>query len=66
QVNSTSKLELGDLIFYKNRKGRIQHSAIITSFNGNYPLISQHTPDLLDIPYEKSWADRIYFIKIYL
>lgn len=65
QVDSVSMLEPGDLIFYENRKGRIQHSAMITSFNRSYPLISQHTPNVLNIPYEKDWAIRMYFLKIY-
>lgn len=64
EVDSISMLEPGDLIFYENKLGRIQHSAIITSFHRKYPLISQHTPNVLNIPYKKSWASKMYFIKI--
>lgn len=66
EVNSISMLEPGDLIFYENISGKIQHSAIITSFHYSYPLISQHTPDVLNIPYEKDWASKMHFIKISL
>ncbi|MHC6180165.1 amidase domain-containing protein [Clostridium sp. JNZ X4-2] len=66
QVDSVSMLEPGDIIFYENKRGKIQHSAIITSFNRNYPLISQHTPNLLNISYEKDWAVKMYFLKISL
>ncbi|MEY8000058.1 amidase domain-containing protein [Clostridium sp. Mt-5] len=66
QVDSVSMLELGDVIFYENKRGKIQHSAIITSFHRGYPLISQHTPNLLNIPYKKDWAVKMYFLKISL
>ncbi|WP_446898969.1 amidase domain-containing protein [Clostridium sp. LBM24168] len=66
EVNSVSMLEPGDLIFYENISGKIQHSAIITSFHDSYPLISQHTPDVLNIPYEKDWASKMHFMKISL
>ncbi|AJA47630.1 putative amidase domain-containing protein [Clostridium pasteurianum DSM 525 = ATCC 6013] len=66
EATSTSDLEIGDLIFYRNKNNRITHSAIITSFMDNIPLISQHTPELLNIPYIKLWASKTYFMKIFL
>lgn len=66
EVDSISLLEPGDIIFYKNKRDKIQHSAIITSFQKGYPLISQHTPNNLNISYEKDWAIKMHFVKISL
>lgn len=66
EVPSISMLQIGDMIFYQNSNGVIAHSAIITSFYNNYPLISQHTPNALNIPYIKSWAVKMHFMKISL
>ncbi|MFL0197144.1 amidase domain-containing protein [Clostridium sp. WILCCON 0269] len=66
EVPSVSMLELGDIIFYENARGRIAHSAIITSFYNDHPLISQHTPNSLNISHIKKWAAKTHFIKIYL
>ncbi|APM39703.1 amidase domain-containing protein [Clostridium kluyveri] len=66
EVDYVSMLDVGDIIFYKNKRGRIQHSAIITSFDKDYPLISQHTPNHLNISYEKDWAIKMHFLKISL
>lgn len=66
EVNSVSMLEPGDIIFYENKRGKMQHSAMITSYHNDYPLISQHTPNVLNIPYEKDWASKMHFIKISL
>lgn len=61
------ELKLGDLIFYEDINGLIFHSAIITSFSHGKPLISQHTFNALNIPYEKSYrATKTHFIKISL
>lgn len=67
EVPSVSMLEPGDIISYQDSKGIIAHSAIITSFDdyGN-PLIAQHTPNVLNIPYIKSWAVKMFFLKISL
>lgn len=67
EVPSVSMLEAGDMIFYQDSKGIIAHSAIITFFDdyGN-PLIAQHTPNVLNIPYIKSWAVKMFFLKISL
>lgn len=64
EVFSFSELEIGDLIFYRNVNNKISHSAIITDFKNNIPLICQHTPELLNIPYIKPWASNIHLIKI--
>lgn len=66
EVDSVSMLDVGDIIFYKSERGKIQHSAIITSFYKGYPLISQHTPEHLNIFYEKDWAVKMHFLKISL
>ncbi|MEA5007441.1 amidase domain-containing protein [Clostridium tyrobutyricum] len=66
EVNSISMMEPGDIIFYQNANGRMQHSAIITSYYENYPLVSQHTPNVLNIPYKKDWAVKMHFLKIHL
>lgn len=65
EVNGINKLEIGDLIFYEDNNGKIFHSAIITSIINGYPLISQHSYEALNIPYEKTWeARKMHFIKI--
>ncbi len=66
EVPSDTMLEAGDIIFYENISGRISHSATITSFYYDYPLISQHTPDVLNIPYEKNWSTKMHFMRISL
>ncbi|MDD3225021.1 MAG: amidase domain-containing protein [Clostridium sp.] len=64
EMESVSDLDIGDVIFYVNSKNQIQHSAIITSYYNDYPLISQNTPDLSNIFYVKSWAVKMHFMKI--
>ena len=71
EVEDISKLEIGDIIFYENHKNIIFHSAIVTSFtespDNKEPLISQHTFDLLNGPYLKSYDfKKVHFIKIIL
>lgn len=66
EVSSSSLLEKGDIIFYRNQRGKITHSAMITSFKNGSPLISQHTPEVLNISYIKPWASKMYFMKISL
>lgn len=66
EISSPSKLSPGDIIFYENSKGRVRHSAIVTSISGNCPLISQHTPNLLNVSYKKDWASKMHFFKISL
>lgn len=66
ETPNISSLEAGDLIFYENNNRKMAHSAIITDFYYDYPLISQHTPNLLNIPYEKAWAYKLHFLKIFL
>nr|WP_246582931.1 amidase domain-containing protein [Clostridium simiarum] len=65
EVYNKKDLELGDLIFFENNKGTIFHSAIITSFLGREPLISQHSFEALNIPYRSSWTpSKFHFIKV--
>lgn len=65
EVNDKRLLEIGDLIFYEDYKGIIFHSAIITSFNGIEPLVSQHSDEALDILYKTPYeSNAIHFIKI--
>ncbi|WP_026882256.1 amidase domain-containing protein [Clostridium akagii] len=66
EVSSLALLEAGDIIFYENINGKIAHSATITSFYYSYPLVSQHTPNMLNIPYEKEWATKMHFMRISL
>lgn len=65
EVRNASELQLGDLIFFRNDKGNIFHSAIVTSFLHNQPLISHHSFEALNIPYTSSWpASKLHFLKI--
>lgn len=65
EINNINKLQIGDLIFYEDAAGKIFHSAIITSMLNSYPLISQHTFEALNIPYEKTWEhSKVHFLKI--
>jgi hypothetical protein len=65
EVGTVSELELGDLIFFEDVKGNIFHSAIVTSFSYNQPLISHHSFEALNIPYASSWpASKLRFLKI--
>lgn len=64
EISDYRKLELGDLILYEDSKGSIYHSAIITSFTSNYPLISQHSYDAVNISPIKPKAIKMHFIKI--
>lgn len=57
-------LEVGDIVQYRNEKGRIQHSAIITgfiySYKGKEPLISQHTFEGLNVTWRKKHKQTIF------
>lgn len=65
EVSNINFLELGDLIFYEDNKNVIFHSAIITGFSQNRPLISQHSFEALNITYLKSWKSyKYHFLKI--
>ncbi|NMM64735.1 methylase [Clostridium sp. P21] len=67
EISDINALELGDLIFYENNKNVIFHSAIITGFSQNKPLVSQHSREALNISYLKSWrAPKYHFLKIHL
>jgi len=65
EVKNKNLLELGDLIFYKDHRGVVVHSAIITSFYNNEPLVSQHSDEALDINYINPRDNYIpHFVKI--
>jgi hypothetical protein len=65
EVRDVSQLQLGDLIFFEDNNGAIFHSAIVTSFLYNQPLISHHSFEALNIPYASSWpASKLHFLKI--
>jgi len=64
EVADFSELELGDLIMYEDSKGIVYHSAIITSFDSDYPLVSQHSYNELNISPIKPKAKKMHFIKI--
>jgi hypothetical protein len=64
EVLNFRRLELGDLILYEDSKGTIYHSAIITSFNFDTPLVSQHTYNAANVSPIKSKARKMHFIKI--
>lgn len=65
EISNKNQLQIGDLIFLEDRNGAIFHSAIITSFSGNEPLISQHSFEALNIFYRNSWpASKYHFIKV--
>lgn len=54
-------LEIGDIVQYRNKNGRIQHTAIITAFTrGKVPLISQHTYSATNIPWQKEHPKTIF------
>jgi hypothetical protein len=64
KVTDMTMLDLGDIIFYENMSGRINHSAIITDFYDNIPLISQHTYEAVNIAPFKHNKSRMHFLKI--
>jgi hypothetical protein len=64
EVNDVKLLELGDLIFYENFKGVINHSSIITEIKNGIPLISQHSFEAVNIPYIKGNKSKMHFMKL--
>ncbi|WP_431602451.1 amidase domain-containing protein [Clostridium ljungdahlii] len=65
EVQNVSLLKPGDLIFFEDNKGFIFHSTIVTSLLHNKPLISHHSFEALNIPYQSSWpAYKMHFLKI--
>lgn len=65
EVSNKELLEVGDLVFFEDNRRVIFHSAIVTSFIGKEPLISQNSFDALNIPFRSSWtAYKIHFVKI--
>ena len=64
EVTDFRRLELGDLIMYEDSNGSIYHSAIITSFTNDFPLVSQHSYNALNISPIKPKAKKMHFIKI--
>lgn len=65
ETNNISDLELGDLVFYENKRGLIFHSTIITAFN-EVPLVSQHSVEALNVSYIKPYyVAKTHLVKIY-
>lgn len=65
EASNISALQLGDLMFFEDNKGKIFHSAIVTGFSNKVPLISHHSFEALNIPYTRTWgAKKIHFLKI--
>lgn len=65
EVSNANNLELGDLIFYEGNNKKIFHSTIVTSIFNGVPLVSQHTPEAINIYYKNSWkAVKYHYIKI--
>lgn len=65
EVSSVNMLKLGDVIFFENINGIKFHSAIVTSISNGIPLISHHSFEALNIPYNSSWpATKLKFLKI--
>lgn len=65
EVSNASMLQPGDLVFFENNNGIKFHSAIVTSISNNVPLISHHSFEALNIPFNSSWpANKLRFLKI--
>lgn len=64
EVPTVDELEIGDIIFYENIKGGIDHAAIITGYRYGLPTITQHTPELVNISYIKTNKGKMHFMKI--
>lgn len=65
---SSNSTQLGDLVFFQHKDGRVFHCAIITSFSKNRdPLITQHSIDALNKKINKEYyLLNIYYLRIYL
>lgn len=64
EVSSIDQLDIGDIIFYENLKGGIDHAAIITGTRYGLPTITQHSPELVNISYLKTNKGKMHFMKI--
>lgn len=64
ELESIDMLDIGDIIQYEDVSGKIYHSAIITSFNGKDPLITQHSFNAVNISFIKPKAAKMHFMKI--
>lgn len=65
EVASAEQLEPGDLIFLQREKGHIYHSCIVTASFLENILVTQHTYEAVNIPYQKPAAGIIYhYVKI--
>jgi hypothetical protein len=64
EIGDINALELGDLIFYENFKGVINHSSIITGFYEGLPLITQHSVEAVNISHIKKNKSKMHFVKL--
>jgi hypothetical protein len=68
EVNDMGMLQLGDIIQYEDKNGKIYHSAMVTAFTIDrgvrVPLISQHSKNGRNISHFKEKARKMHFMKI--
>lgn len=64
EVSSVDHLTLGDIIFYEDLNGGIDHGGIITGFRDGLPTITQHSPELVNISYIKTNKGKMHFVKV--
>lgn len=65
EAKSAENLEPGDLIFLQDEKERIFHSCIVTSLFMGEILVTQHTYDAVNIPYQRSYpVFKYHYVKI--
>lgn len=68
EVSDIRLLQTGDLIMYESYRNVIYHAAMITNIikegNSFTPLITQHTPEAVNISYIKPKAKKMHFMKI--
>jgi len=63
-VNDLSSLTIGDLIFYRDMQDKIDHCVIVTTFLNNLPLITQHSPELVNVSHINPKKSKMIFMKL--
>lgn len=65
EISDVHMLIPGDVILYEDQNGLIFHSAIITAISSaNEPLVSHHSYEALNVPFRRSDAYKMHFMKI--